>query len=86
MTYFFLIPLICHFSLHLPQCSGHIDCSKLFYNKLKHIAKSIHYINIDYLHRSTKKLIEFKSVNIIVSMVRFSYDRNGCFIPVSIQA
>ena len=37
MTYFFLIPLICHFSLHLPQCSGHIDCSKLFYNKLKHL-------------------------------------------------
>ena len=41
MTYFFLIPLICHFSLHLPQCSGHIDCSKLFYNKLKQYTYNI---------------------------------------------
>ena len=41
MTYFFLIPLICHFSLHLPQCSGHIDCSKLFYNKLKQYTYTI---------------------------------------------
>ena len=83
MTYFFLIPLICHFSLHLPQCSGHIDCSKLFYNKLKHYIQHLilHLIHLHMLNLNLVCYFYFLLVFVLASTKVGEVNKAGIFLP-----